>query len=122
MTLFIEKCYFAYLSLKLLNYHVLRLKIVTAENKIKVIKIIRFPDILKSLKTDIDFFNYYKRYIAHYSKIIKPFHELKALDFKNGPRKKKTRKRFAEITAPDFNKNLVTLVSGFKRILLNRAR
>jgi hypothetical protein len=122
MTLSIKKCHFTYLSLKLLSHYILRLGITITEDKIEAIKVIRFPDTLKSLKTGISFFNYYRRYIAHYSKIMEPLHELKVLSFKNGPRKKKTRECFAEITALDFNKNLATLASGLRRILLNYAR
>jgi hypothetical protein len=49
-----------YLSLKLLGHYISRLGIITTADKIKIIKVIRFPDTLKLLKTGISFFNYYK--------------------------------------------------------------
>ena len=59
ISLFMKKCHFIYLSIKLLEHHILRLKHITEEEKIEAIKRKAFSITLKELKTDLEFFKYY---------------------------------------------------------------
>ena len=64
VTLTFKKCHFEYFSIKALNHHVFRLKLNTLEKKTDVIKKLRFSKILKELKTAVDFFEYYRKFVA----------------------------------------------------------
>ena len=62
--LVLKKCHCAYLSIKTLNHYVFKLKMSILEKKIKTIKKLKFSKTLHELKTAIEFFDYYRKFVA----------------------------------------------------------
>jgi hypothetical protein len=120
--LIIFKCYFAYLSVRLLKHHVSRLKISTTENKITAVRKITFSNTLKELKNEIGFFNYYRNYVEYYASVIQPLNNLKIINFKLVFKKGIARDRFADFTSSDLNDFIKALLFRRRALLLDRAK
>ena len=93
LTLF--KCHFVYFDIKVLNHHVLRLKLNTMKKKIKIIKKMKFFRNLRELKVELNFFDYYCTFVNHYIAIIRSLVKLKIKDFKDSSIKNRSKKKHA---------------------------
>ncbi len=87
VTLSLSKSHFAYPNIKALGHHVSRLGISTMEEKIEIIKNLKFPKLLRELETGLGFFEYYRGFVPWYSFIEKPLVKLKTQAFKDPPGK-----------------------------------
>lgn len=86
-SLSIEKYHFAMTAYALLRHHMSWLSTSTAENKIAVVKAMIFLGNLPGLEAGCQFFNYYRKFVKHYSPIAELINILKARGFRNGPSK-----------------------------------
>src|SRR5204862_4345877 len=80
--------------IQLLGHHVSRLGIATTNDKVEVIHQMPFPKTLKQLETGIGFFNYYRRFVHHYTAIAEPINYLKTLQLRSAPRKGRAREEY----------------------------
>lgn len=71
-----SKCRFFQTSVRYLGHIVSRDGIKTDPEKIAAIKTWPVPQTLKQLKSFLGFAGYYRRFIQHYSKIVKPLNDL----------------------------------------------
>lgn len=67
----------AYSNIKLLNFHVNILRLITITKKIEAFRKLTFPDQLKILETYINNSGFLKHLIPYYSKLIEPIQERK---------------------------------------------
>ena len=95
VTLALAKYYFAYFNIKVLNYHVFKLKLSTTKKKVDVIRRIKFLKNLRELEVDLEFFEYYRDFVNHYITIIKLLIKFKIRDFVNNSMKEKSRREHA---------------------------
>ena len=82
ITLTFFKCYFAYFNIKVLNHHVSRFKLNILNEKIKIIRKMKFSRNLHELKIKLNFFKYYRIFINYYVAIIQSLMQLKTRNFK----------------------------------------
>ena len=59
----LKKCHFAYLNIQALGHHVSKLELNIIEKKIQTIRDFQFFKILKKLKTNLGFFEYYRKFV-----------------------------------------------------------
>ena len=95
VTLALAKYYFAYFNIKVLNYHVFKLKLSTTKKKVDVIRRIKFLKNLRKLEVDLKFFEYYRDFVNYYTTIAKPLIKLKTRDFVSNLIKKKFKREHA---------------------------
>ncbi|RMZ85683.1 hypothetical protein DV736_g6568, partial [Chaetothyriales sp. CBS 134916] len=95
ITLSLAKCHFGYLSINALGHQVNRLGLATAEDKVKAIRLMEFPDNLKQLEYVIGFFGYYRKFVWFFAAVIEPLQILKTKGFKPAPQKGKPREMYA---------------------------
>ena len=115
-----KKCHFAYSSIKTLNHYVFRLGMSILEKKIKTIKKLKFFKTLHELKTAIEFFDYYRKFVTWYAWKKKFLLKLKILNFKNSFVKKNSRLRWANrirIKDSSSSKKSITVSIKNERIL-----
>ena len=120
MILAFKKCHFAYSSIKTLNHYVFKLKMSILKKKIKTIKKLKFFKTFHELKTAIEFFDYYQKFVAWYAWKKKLLLKLKILDFKNNSVKKNSRLRWTNrIKIKNFlnSKKSITVSMKDERIL-----
>ena len=117
MILILFKCYFAYLSIKVLNHHVSRLKLSTMKKKIETIKKMKFFRNLRELKVELNFFDYYRTFVNHYVAITRLLMKLKIKDFKDSSIKNRSRRKYA--IQMRFREKWKTKQEQFKNIKLN---
>ena len=84
ISLSIKKCHFAYRSIKTLGHHVSQLGVSTAEDKVVVVRNMRFPHTLHSLEVGVQFFSYYCWFVERFAAIADPLNHLKMLLFHPG--------------------------------------
>ena len=82
VTLNLLKYYFIQLGLKALGYQVNRLGLSTLEEKVKVVRQLRFLETLAQLENVLGFFGYYRKFVNHYASILWLIQALKTLGFK----------------------------------------
>jgi hypothetical protein len=85
VTLNLSKCHFAQPGLKALGHWVDRLGLSTLDEKVEAVREMRFPGTLAQLENTIGFFNYYRKFVDHYTGISQPMQVLKTLGFKGAP-------------------------------------
>ena len=61
------KCHFCYDDIELLDYHISHLDFSMQIEKIKVILVVSFLEIIKKIQEIIDIFNYYKIFIEYFT-------------------------------------------------------
>ena len=83
ITLILKKCHFVYFSIQILRYHVFRLNFNILKKKIEAIRNFRFFRIFRELKTTLEFFDYYKKFVTWYAHLKKSLQKLKTAKFKN---------------------------------------
>ena len=91
----LAKYYFVYLSIKALSYYVFKLKLNTTKKKIDAIRRIKFLKNLRKLEIDLEFFEYYRNFVNHYTTIARLLIKFKTRDFVNNSIKKKSRREHA---------------------------
>ena len=91
----LKKCHFAYLSIKVLKHHVLKFKFSILKKKTKIIRKFQFFKNLKKLNHELEFFNYYRKFVEWYIWMKKSLHRLKIKEFKNVSIKNSVRLRWA---------------------------
>jgi hypothetical protein len=119
--LFIKKYYFAYLNIKLLGHHISRLEYTIKNKKIKTIRNKAFLIILKRLKTGVNFFGYYYKFIKKFAVIIELILRLKTIGFKTYPIKRKSRERYTSNTKIRLNPNLERIPPEIRRRIIKSA-
>ena len=82
VTLTFFKCYFAYFNIKVLNYPLLRLELNILNEKIKIIRKIKFSRSLRELKIELNFFEYDRIFVNYYVTIARSLMRLKTQNFK----------------------------------------
>lgn len=82
-TLFLVKCHFVFLFLNLLDHKISHLSLFTQKEKIKTIFKLIFFKTLQHLKTDVELFKYYWKFVNHFTNIIDSLFKLKTHAFKN---------------------------------------
>ena len=82
ITLSLSKCHLRYSSIKMLEYHVFHLELSTVKEKMKVIWLIKFFKTIQKLETGLDFFEYYWKFVSHYTVIAESLIQLKTADLK----------------------------------------
>ena len=87
VTLFLSKCHFKYLSIKILRHYVFCLGLNTVKEKTEIIHQMKFSWTLWELKTELDFFEYYHKFVSHFTAIVKSLIWLKTQSFKGGSNK-----------------------------------
>ena len=95
VTLALAKYYFVYFNIKVLNYHVFKLKLNIAKKKVDAIRRIKFLRNLRKLEVDLRFFEYYRDFVNYYTTIVKLLIKFKTRDFVNNLMKKKSRREHA---------------------------
>ena len=95
VTLALVKYYFVYFNIKILNYHVFKLKLNITKKKVDVIRRIKFLRNLRELKVDLRFFEYYRHFVNHYIAIVKLLIKFKTRNFVNNSMKEKSRREYA---------------------------
>ena len=83
VTLTLKKCHFAYFNIKVLKHYVLRLELSILEKKTKIIRKFQFFKNLKKLNHELEFFNYYRKFVEWYVWIEKSLRHLKIKKFKS---------------------------------------
>lgn len=83
-------------GLAALGYHVSRLGLATTEQKTEAIRNLEFPPTLGDLDTGLGFFGYHRKFVDHFSEIIRPLQILKTRSFKGAPIFKKDCSKHAE--------------------------
>ena len=81
-----------------------------------------WPNILRDLETGVGFFNYYRKYVPHYSQVVEPLNRLRAIGFKTAPPKGKARLIFASKTNPIDNIQLNQMNPVKKQTLIKAAK
>jgi len=89
-----SKCYFAYFFIKALRYYVSRLGLTTLEKKSTAVKRFAYLKNLAEFESDLEFFNYYRKFIDYYIYIAEPLEELKARLLYKAPVKGRKRKMY----------------------------
>ena len=126
VTLFLAKCHFAYSSIKAFEHHVSRLDLSILKKKTEIIRKLKFFEILKKLKIDLNFFDYNKKFVKWYVDIKKSLQILKTLEFKNNFVKNKIRLKWAnrtkfvrvdELEKKQIKKNKTAKSIEFNRVL-----
>jgi hypothetical protein len=119
--LFLRKCHFEYLSITILEHHVSRLELSTLEKKTKIIKRLRFSRILKDLKQELEFFDYYRKFVLWYANIEKFLIKLKTQSFKDALRTSHARQNWAEKTRIALEKSSESdiIIKIASRLVLN---
>ena len=95
MTLSFSKCHFVYSSIKTLKHYVNRLDLNTLKKKSNIIRYLMFFKILRKFEIELNFFDYYKKFVAWYAVIKRFLIIFKTLNFKNNFNKNKFRLRWA---------------------------
>ena len=76
------KCHFAYLNIIVYYYYVFKLNLSIMKKKLKIVRKIIFSRNLRELKIDLNFFDYYQKFVKNYAIIVKSLIQLKIKDFK----------------------------------------
>lgn len=85
VSLFIRKYHFIHSNIKLHGHFILYLRYTIKNKKIEAIRNKIFIIVLKELKTDVSFFNYYYKCIEKFAIIIKLILRLKIIRFQTYP-------------------------------------
>ena len=64
MTLSFSKCHFVYSSIKTLKHHVNRFDLSTLKEKTNIIRRLMFFKTLKKFEIDLNFFDYYRKFVT----------------------------------------------------------
>ena len=64
ITLSLLKCHFVYSSIKTLKHHVNRFDLNTLKEKTDIIRRLIFFKILRKFEIELNFFDYYKKFVA----------------------------------------------------------
>ena len=95
MTLSFSKCHFVYSNIKTLKHYVNRFDLNTFKKKIDIICYLMFFKILRKFEVGLNFFDYYKKFVAWYVVKKRFLIIFKTLNFKDNFNKKKSRLRWA---------------------------
>jgi hypothetical protein len=60
----LNKCHFAYSSVKALEHHVSRLELSTLNEKTQAIRELHFSKTLRNLEIELKFFDYYRKFVS----------------------------------------------------------
>ncbi|KID93902.1 Ribonuclease H-like protein, partial [Metarhizium majus ARSEF 297] len=94
-TLSLRKCHFAQPGLQALGHYVSRLGLSTTEEKTAAILALAMPTNLKELEHGLGLMGYYRQFIDHYSAIVEPLQQIKAMGFRKAPPKNPQRDSYA---------------------------
>ena len=94
VTLSLSKCHFAYSSIKALRHHMNRFDLNILKKKTKIICRLIFFKILKKFEIDLNFFDYYRKFVTWYVVKKRFLIMFKTLNFKNSFNKNKFRLRW----------------------------
>ena len=94
ITLSFSKCHFAYSSIKTLKHHINGFDLNILKKKTKIIRRLMFFKTLKKFEIDLNFFDYYRKFVIWYVVKKRFLIMFKTLNFKNSFNKNKFRLRW----------------------------
>ena len=113
ITLSLSKCHFKYPSIKMLKHYVFCLGLNTVEEKTEIIHQMKFSWTLQKLKTELDFFRYYCKFVSHFVAIAESLIWLKTQGFKEELNKRQlhqnhvSQMNLEELTLTQIKKNKI---------------
>ena len=81
------------------------------KEKMKTIRKMIFSKNLRKLKTDLNFFEYYRKFVKNYTIIIKSLIQLKTESFKENSNKNKSRRNHAKKKRFLINSNSIIIIA-----------
>ena len=111
ITLLLIKCHFVYSNITALDHHIFKLRFNTMKKKVKTIRQMIFSRNLRELKTSLDFFGYYRKFVKDYAIIIRLLIQLKIESFKKNSNKNKSRRNHAKKKRFSINSNSIIIIA-----------
>ncbi|MGI4816790.1 MAG: reverse transcriptase domain-containing protein, partial [Janthinobacterium lividum] len=90
-----KKAFLAFPSVKLLGQHIDSFGLATAEDKLKAISQLHYPETLSQLEGYLGLTGWLRQYVPFYAAIAEPLQRLKTLLLKDGPDKGAARKNYS---------------------------